>query len=96
MANKKQYRAVIRAQKEAAKPPSKLIHLLINYRSHNFVRYPPKFIETAKQIKAGRLLFDYSALSYFISIEGDRWRQPKFDSRPLPMPSIRYEFDWDF
>jgi hypothetical protein len=76
---KEQYRAIIRAQKEAQKPAKKLIHLIINYRSHAYVRYPQKFIEIARLIKTGSKLFDYDGLWYFFQLEGDRWRQPNFN-----------------
>jgi hypothetical protein len=80
---KEQYRAVIRAQKEAKKPAKKLIHLIINYRSHTYVRYPYKFIEIARHIKTGSKLFDCDGLWYFFQLEGDRWRQPNFSTRRI-------------
>lgn len=78
---KKQYKAVVRAQKEAAKPPKKLIHLIINFRSHRHERYPKDFIQIARMIKKGSKLFDYDALWYFFQLEGNNWRQPNFDTR---------------
>jgi hypothetical protein len=78
---KKQYKAVIRAQREARRPAKKLIHLLINYRSHNYVRYPKGFTEVMSDIKKGHILFDYDAIWRFYEIEGDRWRQPNFKQR---------------
>jgi len=78
---KEQYRAVVRAQKKAGKPAKKLIHLIINYRSHNYVRYPKDFIEIARHIKNKSKLFDCDGLWYFFQLEGDRWRQPNFSPR---------------
>ena len=86
---KKQYKAVIRAQKEAAKPAKKLIHLLINYRSHNYGRYPKDFIAIVRMIKSGSKLFDSDGLWYFFQLEGDRWRQPNFDTNRMSIYSFR-------
>lgn len=80
---KKQYKAVIRAQKEAAKPAKKLIHLLINYRSHNCGFYPKDFIAIARMIKSGTKLFDGDALWCFYRLEGDKWRQPNFNTERI-------------
>lgn len=75
---KEQYKAVVRAQREAAKPAKKLIHLLINFRSHNWERYPKQFTEVLKCIKKGEEIFDSGGLWYFYQLEGDNWRQPRF------------------
>lgn len=78
---KEQYRAVIRSQKEAAKPAKKLIHLIINFRSWRHERYPKDFVQIARQIKKGSKLFDCDGLWYFFQLEGNNWRQPNFDTR---------------
>jgi len=78
---KDQYKTVIRAQKKSAKPAPKLIHLIINHRSHQNVRYPKDFIHIAREIKKGAKLFDYDGLWYFYQLEGDKWRQPNFTNK---------------
>ena len=78
---KEQYKLVIRSQKEAAKPAKKLIHLIINFRSHQHERYPKDFIHIVRQIKKGSKLFDCDGLWYFFQLEGNKWRQPNFDTR---------------
>lgn len=78
---KEQYRAVVRAQKKAGRPAAKLIHLMINFRSHTHVRYPHKFTEIVRHIKSGAKLFDCDGLWYFFQLEGDNWRQPNFSPR---------------
>lgn len=95
--NKQQYKAIVRAQKQQRKPAKKLIHLLINYRSHNYARYPNQFTEIAKDIKRGSKLFDCDGLWYFYQLEGDKWRQPDFNQRNLIKNLVRdAEFDLPF
>ena len=82
---KEQYKAVIRAlKKQQSGRGQKLIHRLINYRSHNEGRYPKQFIKYAIEIKNGIILFDSMGIWYFTLLEGDdRWRQPNFEANRL-------------
>ena len=76
--NKKQYRAVVVAQKEQNAYRGKLIHLLINYRSFGRRIYPYGFKDFLRQIKKGQKLFDGDGLWYFYQLEGRIWNQPNF------------------
>jgi hypothetical protein len=76
--NKKQYRAVVVAQKEQSVYRGKLIHLLINYRSFGRRAYPYGFKDILRQIKKGQKLFDGDGLWYFYQLEGRIWNQPNF------------------
>lgn len=77
--DKRQYRAFVRAQKLMQRPPKKLIHLLINYRSKRAERYPFEFIHMMRQVKIGSKLWDYDALIYFIYREGAIFNTPSFN-----------------
>lgn len=88
--NKKQYRAIVRAQKRQNKPCGKLIHLLINYRSHidwNEL-YPYGLLDTMRKVKRGEWVFDGMALSVVLHEFNGRehgyfLRQPSFKTHYL-------------
>lgn len=75
---KQQYKEFIRLQKKQAKPCDKLTHLLINYRSHNSLIYPPEFTKIMKEIRKGQKLFNSGGLWSFYQLQGNNWRQPSF------------------
>lgn len=95
---RKQYRAIVVAQKEAMSlSKTKLIHRIINFRSHNYVRYPERFTEIAKQLKSKSILFDYGGLWYFFQLEGNNWGQPNFrDSRGCITAKIQNDSEIPF
>lgn len=77
--NKKQYRAVICAQKQSKKTRKKLINLLINYRSHLYFRYPNNFLSVMRDIKNRTIEWDYDALNCFMNkIESVEYTSPRF------------------
>ena len=74
-----QYRAIVVAQKKQQNPPKKLIHLLINFRTQNWTRYPQGFTDMMRDIKRGSKVWDYDALYYFIQSQGTCCHQPLFN-----------------
>lgn len=77
---KEQYKYFVRSQKHANARPTRLIHLLINYRSKNLCRYPKGFFGVMKRIKAGQLT-TIAGISIFETKEGKIYRQPSFNHR---------------
>jgi hypothetical protein len=77
-----QYRAIVVAQKKQQNPPKKLIHLLINFRTQNWTRYPQGFTDMMRDIKRGSKAWDYDARYYFIYSEGTQYNQPIFNPDP--------------
>ena len=73
---KEHYKIAIRSQKRLQRRPTKLIHLLINFRSHNYERYPPDFTGVMRECKRGSKLLDYAGLWLFLATEGNRWNVP--------------------
>ena len=88
--NRKKYRGIVVAQKKQQNPPKKLIHLLINFRTQNWTRYPQGFTDMMRDVKRGAKLWNYDALYYFVYSEGTRYSQPFFDNYECSVKRCRY------
>jgi hypothetical protein len=80
---KQQYKTVQSAQRRAEKREIKLIHLLINYRSHTGERYPKDFISIMRNIRLKRTWLDSHGVWFFRKYVPHKWFQPDFSSRLL-------------
>lgn len=75
--NKRQYRAIVVAQKKQGNRDPKLIHLLINFRSWYPTRYPQGFVSEIVAVNIGISTFEW-AMDAFICMEGFSHMQPRF------------------
>lgn len=102
---KEQYKAVRRYQRAYANRRTRLIHLLINYRSYWLVTqadmYPEKFKRMMVDIKKGRKEWDYDALRYFEYLTGGHAHEqsdlrPYFGNRYRPSERDKQESENPF
>lgn len=73
------YRLFVRSQKEQARRKTKLVHLLINYRSFNHhARYPHGMHDTMMECTRGQKLLDYGGLWHFKVLTCGDYQEPSF------------------